>query len=152
MLGHADPPVGPRVTGPLPGPGAAGLLIRQSRRESNARVYPRHIAIEIDEAWGSFVRDLDGNVFIDFLPGAGVRSLGHSRPERVVTEQLSRPGHGLGLPTPATRSMKGEVWPGIPWRRNLPHRCASPRPASTRRRAEALHHGPVTLLLTRGPR
>jgi diaminobutyrate-2-oxoglutarate transaminase len=81
MLGHVDLPV----------------------RESNARVYPRHISIAIDEAWGSFVRDLDGNVFIDFLTGAGVLSLGHNHPElvRVVTEQLSRLAHGLDLPTPA---------------------------------------------------
>src|SRR5918996_3976641 len=103
MLGHVDLPVGPRVTGPLPGPRSAELLIRQGRRESNARVYPRHIPIAIDEAWGSFVRDLDGNVFIDFLTGAGVLSLGHNHPElvRVVTEQLGRFTHGLDLPTPA---------------------------------------------------
>jgi diaminobutyrate-2-oxoglutarate transaminase len=103
MLGHLDVPVRPRVTGPLPGPRSAELLLRQDRRESNARVYPRHIPIAVDEAWGSFVRDLDGNVFIDFLTGAGVLSLGHNHPElvRVVTEQLGRFAHGLDLPTPA---------------------------------------------------
>jgi diaminobutyrate-2-oxoglutarate transaminase len=103
MPGNVDSPVHPRVTGPLPGPRSAELLIRQGRRESNARVYPRHIPIAIDEAWGSFVRDLDGNIFIDFLTGAGVLSLGHNHPElvRVATEQLSRFAHGLDLPTPA---------------------------------------------------
>ena len=103
MLGHLDVPVRPRVTGPLPGPRSAELLLRQDRRESNARVYPRHIPIAVDEARGSFVRDLDGNVFIDFLTGAGVLSLGHNHPElvRVVTEQLGRFAHGLDLPTPA---------------------------------------------------
>ena len=236
MLGHLDVPVRPRVTGPLPGPRSAELLLRQDRRESNAWVYPRHIPIAIDEAWGSFVGDLDGNVFINFLTGAGVLSLGHNHPElvRVVTEQLSRLAHGLDLPTPAKDAfteaqlsmlppamrgrtrvhfcgptgvnavdaaiklcktatgrsdvvsfqggfhgtthlgmavtglvankrpigngvpgvhlMKGEVSPGIPWRRNPPRRYAGPRPASTRRRAEAFHHRPVTLLLTQGPR
>jgi hypothetical protein len=49
-------------------------------------------------------------------------------------------------------TMKGEVSPGVPWRRNPPRRYAGPRPASTRRRAEAFHHRPVTLLLTQGPR
>lgn len=103
MPGTVDSPVHPRVTGPLPGPRSAELLIRQARRESNARVYPRHIPIAIDEAWGSFIRDLDGNIFIDFLTGAGVLSLGHNHPElvRVATEQLSRFAHGLDLPTPA---------------------------------------------------
>ncbi|WP_147253590.1 aminotransferase class III-fold pyridoxal phosphate-dependent enzyme [Pseudonocardia hierapolitana] len=103
MVEPVDLPALPRVTGPLPGPHSAELLIRQDRREPNARVYPRHIPIVIDEAWGSFVRDLEGNVFIDFLTGAGVLSLGHNHPEsvRVVTEQLGRFAHGLDLPTPA---------------------------------------------------
>jgi diaminobutyrate-2-oxoglutarate transaminase len=235
MLEPVDLPALPRVTGPLPGPRSAELLIRQDRRESNARVYPRHIPTAIDEARGSFVRDLDGNIFIDFLTGAGVLSLGHNHPElvRVVTEQLGRFAHGLDLPTPAKDAfteaqlsmppptMRGRTRvrfcgptgvnavdaaiklcktatgrsdvvsfqggfhgtahlgmavtgpvankrpigngvpgvdlmkdgvAGVPWRRNPQRRYAGPRPASTRRRAGAFLHPPVTLLLTRGPR
>ncbi|MGH3865257.1 MAG: aspartate aminotransferase family protein [Pseudonocardiaceae bacterium] len=94
---------GPCVHGDLPGPRSAELLARQSRRESNARVYPRHLPIAIADAAGSFVRDLDGNVFIDFLNGAGALPLGHSHPELVaaVTEQVGRFTHGLDFPTPA---------------------------------------------------
>jgi diaminobutyrate-2-oxoglutarate transaminase len=93
----------PHVTGALPGPLSTMYLDRQGQRESNARTYPRHLPIAIAEAAGSFVRDVDGNVFIDFLTGAGVLSLGHNPPElvRVVTEQLSRHTHGLDFPTPA---------------------------------------------------
>ena len=42
-------------------------------------------------------------MFIDFLTGAGVLSLGHSHPElvEVATEQLGRFCHGLDLPTAA---------------------------------------------------
>ncbi|MGH3922714.1 MAG: diaminobutyrate--2-oxoglutarate transaminase, partial [Pseudonocardiaceae bacterium] len=68
----------PAVHGDLPGPRSAELLAKQSRRESNARLYPRHFPIAIGKAAGSFVRDLDGNVFIDFLNGAGVLPLGHN--------------------------------------------------------------------------
>jgi diaminobutyrate-2-oxoglutarate transaminase len=66
-------------------------------------VYPRHIPIAVEEASGSFVRDVDGNVFIDFLAGAGVLSLGHNHPDlvRAVIDQLGRFSHGLDLPTPA---------------------------------------------------
>jgi diaminobutyrate-2-oxoglutarate transaminase len=98
-----DAAVRPRVRGPLPGPRSAELLARQGRWESSARVYPRHLPIAVDEASGCFVRDVDGNVFIDFLTGAGVLSLGHGHPElvRVAAEQLGRFGHGLDLPTPA---------------------------------------------------
>jgi diaminobutyrate-2-oxoglutarate transaminase len=235
MLEPVDLPALPRVTGPLPGPRSAVLPTRQDRRESNARVYPRHIPIAIDEARGSFVRDLDGNIFIDFPAGAGVLSLGHDHPElvRVATEQLGRFAHGLDLPTPAKDAfteaqlsmppptMRGRtrvhfcgptgvdavdaaiklcktatgrsdfvsfqggfhgtthlgmsvtgpvankrpIGNGVPgvdlmkdgvagvrWRRNPQRRYAGPRPSSTRRRAGAFLHPPVTLLLTRGPR
>ena len=93
----------PMVHSDLPGPGSAALLARQERRESNARVYGRHFPIAVEEASGSFVRDVDGNVFIDFLTGAGVLSLGHGHPEllEVATEQLGRFCHGLDLPSPA---------------------------------------------------
>ena len=93
----------PNVRGELPGPGSAALLARQDSRESNARVYGRHFPIAVEEASGSFVRDVDGNVFIDFLTGAGVLSLGHGHPElvEVAAAQLGRFSHGLDLPSPA---------------------------------------------------
>ena len=94
---------GPRVNGELPGLRSAELLARQQRRESNARTYPRHLPVALVEAYGSLVRDADGNVFIDFLMGAGVLSLGHNHPElvRVASEQLTRLTQGLDFPTPA---------------------------------------------------
>lgn len=93
----------PSVSGELPGPRSAELLARQDLRESNARVYPRCFPFAIAEAAGCFVRDLDDNVFIDFLTGAGVLSLGHNHPELVaeVTRQLGVLSHGLDMPTPA---------------------------------------------------
>jgi diaminobutyrate-2-oxoglutarate transaminase len=93
----------PGVFGDLPGPRSAELLANQGLRESNARVYGRHFPIAVDEARGSFLRDVDGNVFIDFLTGAGVLSLGHCHPElvEVAAAQLGRFGHGLDLPSPA---------------------------------------------------
>jgi diaminobutyrate-2-oxoglutarate transaminase len=109
----------PHVSGTLPGPRSAELLARQNRRESNARTYPRHLPIAIAEASGSFIRDLDGNVFIDFLTGAGVLSLGHGHPElvRVVTDQLSLLTHGLDFPTPAkdafTEAQLSMLAPGL---------------------------------------
>ncbi|MCO1576749.1 diaminobutyrate--2-oxoglutarate transaminase family protein [Crossiella sp. SN42] len=93
----------PLVRGELPGPRSADLLARQRQRESNARTYPRRLPIAPVEGHGSFVRDADGNVFLDFLAGAGVLSLGHNHPELVaaMTEQAGRLTHGLDFPTPA---------------------------------------------------
>lgn len=92
----------PFVSGTLPGPLSAEYLARQENRESNARTYPRHLPIAIADAAGSLVRDVDGNVFIDFLAGAGVLSLGHNHPELVAAamEQLPILTHGLDFPTP----------------------------------------------------
>ena len=103
VLGDAVELRGPRVRGELPGPRSAALLARQGRRESNARVYGRHFPIAVQDAAGSFLRDVDGNVFIDFLTGAGVLSLGHCHPELVAaaTAQMGVFTHGLDMPTPA---------------------------------------------------
>lgn len=93
----------PHVRGDLPGPRSAALLERQRRRESNARTYPRRLPIAPVEGHGCFLRDADGNVFLDFLAGAGVLSLGHNHPELVaaMTAQLDLLTHGLDFPTPA---------------------------------------------------
>ena len=93
----------PQVTTSLPGPRSAELLARQERYESAARVYPRHFPFAVAEAQGSYIRDLDGNVFIDFLAGAGVLSFGHNHPELVeaATQQMSVFTHGLDMPSPA---------------------------------------------------
>ena len=91
----------PSVNGPLPGPRSKELLERQEARETNARTYPRRLPIAIDRGEGSYVVDLDGNVFIDFLTGAGTMPLGHSHPELIaaVQAQLPRFQHGLDFPT-----------------------------------------------------
>src|SRR5882757_4360565 len=100
---RAGKPTHPYVGTELPGPRSAELLARQEQRESNARVYPRHFPFAVAEAAGSFVRDLDGNVFIDFLAGAGVLSFGHNHPELVAaaTKQMGVFTHGLDMASPA---------------------------------------------------
>lgn len=94
---------GPRVAGPIPGPRSRELLDRQEQRESNARTYPRRLPIAIARAEGPFIEDLDGNIFLDFLTGAGVLALGHNHPEVVeaVRRQLDVLCHGLDFPTEA---------------------------------------------------
>ena len=96
LIDDIEAMVKPRVRGHLPGPRSAELLARQERRESNARVYPRHLPIAVDEGAGSFVRDVDGNVFIDFLTGAGVLSLGHNHPELVAAAMEQLGGSATG--------------------------------------------------------
>jgi diaminobutyrate-2-oxoglutarate transaminase len=91
----------PSVDTAIPGPASARLLERQSQQESSVRTYPRGLPIAIRRGVGSYVEDLDGNVFIDFLTGAGAMPLGHSHPELVeaVAHQLPLLTHGLDFPT-----------------------------------------------------
>ncbi|MEO3973183.1 diaminobutyrate--2-oxoglutarate transaminase family protein [Streptomyces sp. CAU 1734] len=93
----------PLVRTELPGPASREYLARQESRESSARSYPRRLPIAVRRAEGALIEDVDGNVFLDFLAGAGVLSLGHGHPEIIaaVREQLGTLVHGLDLPTPA---------------------------------------------------
>lgn len=92
---------GPVVRTTLPGPRSSLLLARQRERESNARAYPRRLPIALRRGQGCFVEDEDGNVFIDFLNGAGVLALGYGHPELIaaVRAQAGELTHGLDFPT-----------------------------------------------------
>lgn len=96
-------PTHPVLRSTLPGHASRAYLRRQESRESNARTYPRRIPIAVRRAFGSWVEDVDGNVLIDFLAGAGALPLGHGHPEVVeaAVRQLRLHAHGLDLPTPA---------------------------------------------------
>ena len=91
----------PSVRTALPGPQSARLLARQARQESSVRTYPRGLPIAIRRGVGAYVEDLDGNVYIDFLTGAGAVPLGHGHPEVVeaVARQLPLLTHALDFPT-----------------------------------------------------
>ncbi|WNI14321.1 diaminobutyrate--2-oxoglutarate transaminase family protein [Actinacidiphila sp. ITFR-21] len=93
----------PAVRTAVPGPRSQEYLARQEDAESNARSYPRRLPLAVARAQGSYIEDVDGNVFLDFLTGAGVLSLGHNHPvvADAVRRQLGDLVHGLDLPTPA---------------------------------------------------
>jgi diaminobutyrate-2-oxoglutarate transaminase len=75
------------VTTAPPGPRSRRLLDSQAARESNARSYPRRLPIALAEARGATVRDVDGNVYIDCLAGAGSLNAGHNNPEVLAAVQ-----------------------------------------------------------------
>lgn len=86
-----------------PDAASSALLETQKARESNARTYPRHLPLAIARGEGSYVQDLDGRRYIDFLSGAGSLPLGHGHPRLVaaVHRQLDQLTQGLDFPTPA---------------------------------------------------
>ena len=112
----------PRVQGELPGPRSRALLARQARWESNARTYPRHLPIAIAGRPAASCATSTAIVFIDFLTGAGVLSLGHNHPELVAVAAGSCRPTSTGWtsrPRPRTSSSRPSC------------RCC-PRPCATR--------------------
>lgn len=100
----------------LPGPLSRGLLAEQAATESAARTYPRQTPIAIDRGEGSYLRDVDGNVFLDFLSGAGVLALGHNHPDlvRAAQEQLAVGTHALDFPTAAKQGFQRALLAKLP--------------------------------------
>ncbi|MBO4507787.1 MAG: diaminobutyrate--2-oxoglutarate transaminase family protein [Spirochaetaceae bacterium] len=79
-------------------------ITRQESTESNARSYPRKFPFALAKAKGSWVEDVEGNKYLDFLCGAGTLALGHNDPEvnQAMVEMLTSdaPLHTLDLTTP----------------------------------------------------
>ncbi len=77
---------------------------RQNDFESSARSYPRKFPLALKKAKGSYVVDVEGNKYLDFLCGAGTLALGHNDDEvnqAMVDLILSgSPLHTLDLTTP----------------------------------------------------
>ncbi|MBR2254934.1 MAG: diaminobutyrate--2-oxoglutarate transaminase family protein [Candidatus Methanomethylophilaceae archaeon] len=80
-------------------------LDRQEACESSARSYPREFPVALAKAKGSWVEDVEGKRYIDFLSGAGTLALGHNDDEinqaMVDFIQSGAPLHTLDLMTPA---------------------------------------------------
>ncbi|MCQ2983266.1 MAG: diaminobutyrate--2-oxoglutarate transaminase family protein, partial [Treponemataceae bacterium] len=79
-------------------------ITRQDSTESNARSYPRKFPFALAKAQGSWIEDVEGNKYLDFLCGAGTLALGHNDPEvnQAMVELLTSgaPLHTLDLTTP----------------------------------------------------
>ena len=79
-------------------------ITRQDSTESNARSYPRKFPFALAKAQGSWIEDVEGNKYLDFLCGAGTLALGHNDPEvnQAMVDMLTSnaPLHTLDLTTP----------------------------------------------------
>jgi len=87
---------GPRIVKPIPGPSAKKLVARDELVMSPS--YTRAEPIVATEGWGCYVRDVDGNVLLDFSSGMFVLNYGYSHPRliRAVEQQLRKLTHFAG--------------------------------------------------------
>lgn len=74
----------------LPGPKARAMLKRDSAVISPS--YPRDYPFVMDYGKGSWLWDVDGNRFLDFMAGIAVNSTGHAHPEvvKAIQEQAEK--------------------------------------------------------------
>ncbi|MBP5685330.1 MAG: diaminobutyrate--2-oxoglutarate transaminase family protein [Candidatus Methanomethylophilaceae archaeon] len=80
------------------------FIERQEGYESSARSYPRKFPVAIMKAKGSWVEDIEGKRYLDFLNGAGTLALGHNDDEvsqaMIELIQSGASLHMLDLVTP----------------------------------------------------
>ncbi len=74
----------------LPGPKARALVKRDSAVISPS--YPRDYPFAMEYGKGSWLWDVDGNKFLDFMAGIAVNSTGHAHPEvvKAIQEQAEK--------------------------------------------------------------
>lgn len=87
---------GPRVVKPIPGPRAKKIISRDKRVISPS--YTRADPVVGEEGYRVYVRDVDGNVFLDLSSGMFVLNFGYSHPRlvRALREQASKLTHFAG--------------------------------------------------------
>ena len=60
-----------------------------------AQTSPHPLSIEIKKAKGSYIYDINGNKYLDFVAGVSANSLGHQHPKvtRAIKKQLNKYTH-----------------------------------------------------------
>jgi 4-aminobutyrate aminotransferase len=89
----------PHVTTPPPGPRSRALAAELARWESpNVTYLADDFPVFWEEARGSNVRDVDGNVYVDLTAAFAVAGIGHAHPRVVdaIQRQSARLLHGMG--------------------------------------------------------
>ena len=89
----------PSLVAPPPGPRSRAFAERLRAVESrNVTFLSDNFPVFWEEAAGANVRDVDGNVYIDFTGAFGVSLAGHRHPrvQRALVEQSERLIHGMG--------------------------------------------------------
>ena len=87
---------GPKVASPHPGPQAKKIVDLHQKVIMTTTMVPYPLVGS--EAQGTLVKDVDGNVYIDFSSAVAVANVGHSHPEvvKAVKEQAEKLIHFAG--------------------------------------------------------
>ena len=99
-----DPRSAPLVRTDVPGPRSAELWARDAAHHAvNSSPAAQWLRLVLRDGRGAVVRDVDGNLFVDFSSGAVVANLGHAPPSvaAAVAAESQRLMHYFDFATPA---------------------------------------------------
>ena len=99
-----DPALAPRVRTEVPGPRSRQLWERDAvHHAANSSPAAQWLQLVLRDGRGAVVRDVDGNLFLDFSSGAVVANLGHAPPAvaRALGDEAARLLHYFDFATPA---------------------------------------------------
>ncbi|CAN5196586.1 acetyl ornithine aminotransferase family protein [soil metagenome] len=102
--GGFDPERAPHLVTAVPGPRSQELWARDSAfHASNSSPAAQWLGLVLRDGCGAVVRDVDGNLFIDFSSGAVVANIGHAPPPvaKALGEEAGRLMHYFDFATPA---------------------------------------------------
>ena len=95
-------PEAPKVVTDIPGPKAGEIFQKMLQYETPQRPAGSVIPLCAEEAKGATIKDVDGNVFIDFVAGVGVKSTGSCHPKVVdaIQKQAGKMAHHIDSLSP----------------------------------------------------
>ncbi|HYB03628.1 MAG TPA: aspartate aminotransferase family protein [Nitrososphaerales archaeon] len=94
-------PGAPNVRVTPPGPKAAVIRDMQQKYETHTVKYMKYFPTAWESGMGATLKDVDGNLFIDWTSGAGVMNVGYANPKvtEAIASQARKLVHGLDVPT-----------------------------------------------------
>ncbi|MDA4131054.1 MAG: aminotransferase class III-fold pyridoxal phosphate-dependent enzyme, partial [Thaumarchaeota archaeon] len=97
-LNYSDAPL---IKVSPPGPNAAKIRSVQEKYETHTVKYMKYFPTAWESGKGGTLRDVDGNLFVDWTSGAGVMNVGYTNPEitDAMISQAKKLVHGLDVPT-----------------------------------------------------
>jgi len=112
-----DPEAAPLLRTEIPGPRSRDLWARDAAlHAANSSPAAQWLGLVLQDGRGAAVRDVDGNVFLDFSSGAVVANLGHAPPAvaRALGEEAGRLLHYFDFATPARGEFFEALAPTLP--------------------------------------
>jgi diaminobutyrate-2-oxoglutarate transaminase len=105
-----------RVTSELPGPKSKELYDKEAAHRIPVRAMPAALGWVLSEAFGSTIKDADGNIFIDLAASVGVNNVGHCHPKvvEIIRKECGVLGHSPDSPTPYTQKLGEKLTQIVP--------------------------------------